>query len=179
MNSGKYVFAQLLHFINRYEFEKFVSKYNGDFRIREFNCWNQFVQLFFGQLTSRNSLRDICTCLKAHKNKLYHLGISSCVNQSTLSRANGSIRVDVPETNSQPSFSKILNNGAIYAITPVDEQLSRMQAESIAARPLESYELSRMLDKKLKNDGLMLTYQENGDTVMSKARHDDDAHLAF
>ena len=90
MNSGKYVFAQLLHFIDRYEFEKCVSKYKGDFRTREFNCWNQFIQLFFGQLTSRNSLRDICTCLKAHKNKLYHLGIRSHVNQSTLSRANES-----------------------------------------------------------------------------------------
>lgn len=90
MNSGKYVFAQLLHFIDRYEFEKCVLKYNGDFRTREFNCWNQFIQLFFGQLTSRNSLRDICTCLKAHKNKLYHLGIRNHVNQSTLSRANES-----------------------------------------------------------------------------------------
>ena len=88
MNSGKYVFAQLLQFINRYEFEKFVSLYNGDYRTRDFNCWNQFIQLFFGQLTTRNSLRDICTCLKAHRNKLYHLGIKQYVNQSTLSRAN-------------------------------------------------------------------------------------------
>jgi hypothetical protein len=88
MNSGKYVFAQLLQFVNCYEFEKCVSRYNGDHRVRELNCWNQFVQLFFGQLTSRNSLRDICVCLKAHKNKLYHLGIKQNVNQSTLSRAN-------------------------------------------------------------------------------------------
>lgn len=88
MNSGKYVFSQLLQFIPQYEFEKYVSAYNGDFRTRELNCWNQFIQLFFGQLTSRNSLRDICTCLKAHRNKLYHLGIKQYVNQSTLSRAN-------------------------------------------------------------------------------------------
>ncbi len=88
MNSGKYVFAQLLQFVNRYEFDKCVSKYNGDYRTRDFNCWNQFVQLFFGQLTARNSLRDICTCLKAHRNKLYHLGIKQQVNQSSLSRAN-------------------------------------------------------------------------------------------
>ena len=88
MNSGKYVFAQLLQFINQYEFDKYVSTYNGDYRTRDLNCWNQFIQLFFGQLTSRNSLRDICTCLKAHRNKLYHLGIKQYVNQSTLSRAN-------------------------------------------------------------------------------------------
>jgi len=88
MNSGKYVFAQLLQYNNRYEFDKFVSTYDGDYRTKDLNCWNQFIQLFFGQLTSRNSLRDICTCLKAHRNKLYHLGIKQSVNQSTLSRAN-------------------------------------------------------------------------------------------
>ena len=88
MNSGKYVFAQLLQFVNRYEFDKLVKKYNGDYRTRDFNCWNQFIQMFFGQLTARNSLRDICTCLKAHRNKLYHLGMKQYVNQSTLSRAN-------------------------------------------------------------------------------------------
>lgn len=88
MNTGKYIFAQLLQFINRYEFEKYVSRYDGDHGTREFNCWNQFIQLFFGQLTARNSLRDICTCLKAHQNKLYHLGIRKQVNQSSISRAN-------------------------------------------------------------------------------------------
>lgn len=88
MNSGKYVYAQLLQFVNKYEFDKCVNRYNGDHRVRELNCWNQFIQLFFGQLTSLNSLRDICLCLKAHKNKLYHLGIKQNVNQSSLSRAN-------------------------------------------------------------------------------------------
>lgn len=88
MNSGKYVFSQLLQFIDKYEFEKCVKRYHGDHRVRGLNCWNQFIQLFFGQLTSRNSLRDICVCLRAHRNKLYHLGIKQNVNQSTLSRAN-------------------------------------------------------------------------------------------
>jgi Domain of unknown function (DUF4372)/Transposase DDE domain len=88
MNSGKYVFAQLLHFVNRYEFEKIVKKYNGNYRVREFDCWNQFIQLFFGQLNNLNSLRDICLCLKAHNNKLYHLGIKNYVSHTTLSRAN-------------------------------------------------------------------------------------------
>lgn len=88
MNSGKYIFSQLLDFVNRYEFEKIVKKYNGNYRVRELNCWNQFIQLFFGQLTSLNSLRDICLCLKAHNNKLYHLGIKNYVSHTTLSRAN-------------------------------------------------------------------------------------------
>jgi len=88
MNAGKYVFAQVLLFVNRYEFQKCVNRYNGDSRTRELNCWNQFTQLFFGQLTARNGLRDICLCLNAHKKNLYHLGIKQSVNQSTLSRAN-------------------------------------------------------------------------------------------
>ena len=88
MNTGRYVFAQVLSLVNRYEFQKCVKRYNGDYRIRGLNCWNQFAQLFFGQLTGRNGLRDICLCLNAHKNSLYHLGIKQSVHQSTLSRAN-------------------------------------------------------------------------------------------
>jgi hypothetical protein len=78
----------VLSLVNSWEFDKCVARYNGDFRTRELNCWNQFVQLFFGQLTSLNSLRDICLCLGAHQNKLYYLGIRQRVSQSTLSRAN-------------------------------------------------------------------------------------------
>ncbi len=88
MNTGKYVFSQILEFVNRYEFDKCVTRYFGNYRIHELNCWNQFVQLFFGQLTSLNSLQNICLCLKAHKGKLYHLGIKQHVSVSTLSRAN-------------------------------------------------------------------------------------------
>ena len=88
MNSGKYVFYQILELVNRYEFEKIVKTHKGNYRVREFNCWNQFIQLFFGQLTNLNSLRDICLCLKAHNNKLYHLGIKNYVSHTTLSRAN-------------------------------------------------------------------------------------------
>jgi hypothetical protein len=88
MNTGKFVFTQVLSLVNRYEFQKCVNRYNGDYRARGLNCWNQFAQLLFGQLTARNGLRDICLCLNAHKNSLYHLGIRQSVNQSTLSRAN-------------------------------------------------------------------------------------------
>ena len=55
MYSGKYIFSQLLDFVNKYEFEKCVKRHYGDFRTRDLNCWNQFIQLFFGQIT----LRDI------------------------------------------------------------------------------------------------------------------------
>lgn len=88
MNKGKYVFAQVLSLVNRYEFQKCVARYKGDYGTSKLNCWNQFAQLFFGQLTGRNGLRDICLCLEAHSSSLYHLGIKQSVNQSSLSRAN-------------------------------------------------------------------------------------------
>lgn len=88
MNSGKYVFSQLLEFVNRDEFDKCVKRYSANYRVRHLDSWNQFVQLFFGQLTSLNSLQGICLCLKVHKKKLYHLGIRQNVAVSTLSRAN-------------------------------------------------------------------------------------------
>jgi hypothetical protein len=88
MNSGKYVFRQMLDFVNQYEFNKCAKRYSGNYRVRDFKCWNQFVQLLFGQITSLDSLRSICTCLQAHKGQLYHLGVKQSVDHTTLSRAN-------------------------------------------------------------------------------------------
>lgn len=88
MNSGTYVFRQMLDFVNQYEFNKCVKRYSGNYRVRDFKCCNQFVQLLFGQITSLDSLRSICTCLQAHKGQLYHLGVKQNVDHTTLSRAN-------------------------------------------------------------------------------------------
>jgi hypothetical protein len=88
MNTGKYIFAQIVEFVNYKAFDKCVKRYFGNYRVRELNCWSQFVQLLFGQITSLDSLRSICVCLKAHKRQLYHLGIKQNVSVSTLSRAN-------------------------------------------------------------------------------------------
>ena len=88
MNSGKYVFRQLLDFVDQYEFDKCVKRYFGNRRVRDFKCWYQFVQLLFGQITSLDSIRSICVCLKAHKAQLYHLGVKQYVDHTTLSRAN-------------------------------------------------------------------------------------------
>lgn len=88
MNLGKYVFRQMLDFVNQYEFNKCVKRYSGNYRVRDFKCWNQFVQLLFGQITSLDSLRSICTCLQAHEGQLYHLGVKQSVDHTTLSRAN-------------------------------------------------------------------------------------------
>lgn len=90
MNIGKYVFAQVLSLVSRYEFQKCVDRYNGDHRTRGLNCWSQFAHMFYGQLTGRNGLRDICLCLGALESRLYHSGIKRSVDHSTLARANES-----------------------------------------------------------------------------------------
>ena len=88
MNHGKYVFAQLFEILPRYEFDKCVARYDGNFKVRGFTCWIQFLTMAFGQLTGRESLRDTVNCLAAHREKLYHLGIKYLVNRSTLAEAN-------------------------------------------------------------------------------------------
>lgn len=88
MNKGKFVFAQLTSLIVRYEFDKCVVRYQGDYKVKDFSCWSQFLCMIFGQLTHRESIRDIITCLKAHQNQVYHLGIKQIVAHSTLTRAN-------------------------------------------------------------------------------------------
>ncbi len=88
MNSGKTVFAQLMDFIPTYEFRRGVARYRGQYRVRSFSCWDQFLSMAFAQLTYRESLRDIETCLRALGGKLYHLGIRGQVSRSTLADAN-------------------------------------------------------------------------------------------
>jgi hypothetical protein len=88
MNNGKYVFTQLFEFLPKYEFDKCVARYRGDFKNKGFTCRIQFLVMSFGQLTGRESLRDTVNCLSAHESKLYHFGINYAVNLSTLALAN-------------------------------------------------------------------------------------------
>ena len=88
MNSGRYIFSQVVDFIPRYQFNKLVTKYRGNWHARGLTCYNQLLHLLFGQITGCDSLRDICLCLEAHKDILYHLGFRKTVNPSSLSRAN-------------------------------------------------------------------------------------------
>lgn len=88
MNQGKYVYSQLMDYAPKYVFNKCVERYKGNYRSRNFTCWQQFLCLAFGQLTHRESLRDIVLCLNAQGKKLYHLGFKKQVSRSTLSDAN-------------------------------------------------------------------------------------------
>lgn len=88
MYQGKYVFAQIMEFISRYEFNKCVARHKGNHKLIHFKCWQQFLCMAFGQLTYREGVRDIFNCLNAHKSKAYHLGLKNLVDPTTLTRAN-------------------------------------------------------------------------------------------
>jgi hypothetical protein len=88
MHTGKMIFAQLMEFAPEYEFRKCVRRYQGNHRVKNFTCWDQFLCMAFAQLTYRESLRDIEACLRCKSKKLYHLGIHGTVARSTLARAN-------------------------------------------------------------------------------------------
>jgi len=88
MNSGRTIFSQLIDFIPIHEFRQCVKRYNGNYKVRSFSCWDQFLCMAFAQLTYRESLRDIQACLRAAQSKLYHLGIRGKVSRNTLANAN-------------------------------------------------------------------------------------------
>jgi len=88
MNSGKSIFAQLMDFLPSKAFWRCVKRYHGDYKLKTFSCWDQFLCMAFAQLTYRESLRDIEACLRAQQTKLYHLGIRGQVSRNTLAHAN-------------------------------------------------------------------------------------------
>ena len=88
MYTGRIVFSQLMDFLPIYKFHKCVHRYQGNYRVRNFSCLDQFLCIAFAQLTYRESLRDIETCLRAMNPKLYHADIRGKVSRSTLADAN-------------------------------------------------------------------------------------------
>jgi hypothetical protein len=90
VNSGRTVFSQLIQHLPEKEFQKCVARYNGDSNFRGFSCWDQLLAMAFAQLTYRESLRDIESCLRALQSKLYHMGFRGKVSRSTLADANES-----------------------------------------------------------------------------------------
>lgn len=88
MFQDKFVFAQLVAFLNRSKFNRIVAKYNGDKYVKHLTCWNQFLAMMFGQLSNRESLRDLIVALEAHHSKCYYLGMGKNVSKSSLARAN-------------------------------------------------------------------------------------------
>lgn len=128
MNKGRYVFSQVLDFLPRFQFDRLVTKYRGDWHSKDLTCYNQLLHLLFGQLTGCDSVRDICLCLGAHENFLYHLGFRNTVNQSSLTRANekrdfriyeefGDLLIDIVRPlYSRETVSEITIDKVLYAL---------------------------------------------------------------
>lgn len=128
MNKGRYVFSQVLDFLPRFQFDRLVTKYRGDWHSKDLTCYNQLLHLLFGQLTGCDSVRDICLCLGAHEKILYHLGFRNTVNQSSLTRANekrdcriyeeyGALLIDmVRPFYSKEEVSEITIDNVLYAL---------------------------------------------------------------
>jgi len=88
MNSGKTIFSQIMDFLPMNDFRKCVNRYQGNYKVKSFSCFDQFLCMVFAQLTYRESLRDIEACLRSIQRKLYHVGFRGKVSRNTLAHAN-------------------------------------------------------------------------------------------
>lgn len=88
MNQGKYVFTQIASFLPQRVFDRIVKEYYGNYRVRHFTCWNQMMAMMLGQLSNRESLRDLVLTINAHPSKLYHMGFGKSISKSNLALAN-------------------------------------------------------------------------------------------
>lgn len=122
MNQGRTVFSQVVDFVPRHTFRRRVQRYQGDYGVRHFTCWQQFLAMLFAQLTYRESLRDIEACLQAAPEKIYHMGFTGPVSRSTLADANERrdwrIYADLAQ-------ALIVEARRLYANEPLDVELDR------------------------------------------------------
>ena len=122
MNSEQTIISQLMDFIPQYEFRKCVECYNGNYKIKSFSCWDQYLCMAFAQFTFRESLRDIQACLRASQQKLYHMGFRGKVSRNTLAHAN-----QVRDWRIYADFAHVLINRArnLYINDPFGVQLKQ------------------------------------------------------
>jgi len=122
MHEGRTVFSQVVDFLPRHTFRRRVERYRGDYGVRRFRCWQQFLAMLFAQLTYRESLRDIEACLAAAPEKIYHMGFTGPVARSTLADAN-----ERRDWRIYADFAQVLIAEArrLYADEPLDVELDR------------------------------------------------------
>jgi Domain of unknown function (DUF4372)/Transposase DDE domain len=122
MNLGRTVFAQLLDHLPSYEFQKCVSRYQGDSRLRGFSCLDQLLAMAFAQLTYRESLRDIEACLRSISGKLYHMGFRGKVARTNLADAN-----EAHDWRIFADFAQVLIGIArpLYALDPIGVEMDQ------------------------------------------------------
>jgi Domain of unknown function (DUF4372)/Transposase DDE domain len=120
--SGRTIFSQVVELIHPQQFRRCVARYRGDYKVKAFSCWDQFLCMAFAQLTFRESLRDIEDCLKARSDQLYHLGFRSRVCRSTLADAN-----EVRDWRIYADLATLLIKKArrLYSGQPIDVELQQ------------------------------------------------------
>jgi len=123
MNKGKTVFSQIMDYAPQHIFNQLVAEHKGNYRYRTFSCWDQLLCLAFAQLTYRESLRDIETCLRSNSEKLYHMGIKGNVSRTNLARAN--------ETRDWKIFARFANH-------LIQEALSLYAKEDLIYKELDN-----------------------------------------
>ncbi|NDV80322.1 IS4 family transposase, partial [Dysgonomonas sp. 511] len=123
MHNGHYVFTQLCSFLPKRVFDCLVDKYEGNKYVKSFTCWNHLLVLIFGQLSNRESLRDLIGILDAHKNKFYHLGFGKSVTRSNLSKANEVRSIDVFERFSLRLVDYIKSNNTQFVDLETDDKV--------------------------------------------------------
>ena len=141
MPTGRIVFSQLMDFVPRHQFNKCVLRYRGNYRARQFKCYDQFLCMAFAQLTGRESRRDIETCLRAMQPKLYHAGIQGNVSKSTLADAN-----EKRDWRIYAEFAQVLIRQARTPKTTSEYNSKRLRRSSIPAPSICVFPFSRGLD---------------------------------
>ena len=121
MNLGRTVFSQLIEHLPSKEFHKCVWRYRGESYLKSFSCWDQFLSMAFAQLTYRESLRDIETCLRSMHGKLYHMGFGGRVARSTLADANES-----RDWRIYADFAQVWHGTAVICPRPIGVDLDQI-----------------------------------------------------
>ena len=141
MYSGRFVYSQLMEFFPLRAFRQCVQRFRGNYKVQRFSCLDQFLCMAFAQLTGRESLRDIETCLRAMQPKLYHAGIQGNVSKSTLADAN-----EKRDWRIYAEFAQVLIRQARTPKTTSEYNSKRLRRSSIPAPSICVFPFSRGLD---------------------------------
>ena len=157
MNKSKYVFAQLIEFLDSDKFRHLVDKYDGNRYVKHFTCWNQLLALMFGQLSNRESLRDLIVALEAHQSKRYHLGLGrEPVAKTTFATANQNrdyrifekfafYMMDQARSRRAMDIFKLKGNVYAFDSTTIRSVCQSSGGQSSARRKVESRHMSYMI----------------------------------
>jgi len=176
MHKDKYVFAQLATFLDRSKFNRIVAKYDGDKHVKSYTCWNQLLTMMFGQLSGRESLRDLVVAMEAHSRKLYHRGMGRSVTRSNLAKANENRDYRIFEELASPSSfapRPIRTSSMALGLASVRRLHDRAGSKKMQDRYFQARRLGLRL---LLHDHRPVSVSVPVGEVPQRQRRDQDAH---